>query len=118
MKRIHLISLLLGWILVLMLIAVYFFLPSTSKKFSSSLVFKEYSLVELGSYNGTDSAKPILLAYKGKVYDVSGGKKYYDVSGRYHYLAGRDSTRELDLVGGKIIEVKYPVVGKLATDAK
>lgn len=69
--------------------------------------------VDLSQYDGTDLTKPIYIGLNGYVYDVSAGKDYYKVDGTYHYLAGKDSSQELNLIGGDIIQKKYPIVGKL-----
>jgi len=74
---------------------------------------KTFTLDQLKKYNGNDDNLPVYLAYQGLVYDVSAGRKFYKKGGSYHYLAGKDSTTELNLVGGDIIKRKYPVIGKL-----
>ena len=58
----------------------------------------------LKKYNGTDPDLPIYLVLDGNVYDVTGGP--------YHYLAGKDSSFELHMVGGDIIKRKYPIIGR------
>jgi predicted heme/steroid binding protein len=68
---------------------------------------------ELSQFNGTNPNLPIYLALNGNVYDVTAGKEFYQTGGSYHYLAGRDSSTELNLIGGGIIKRKYPVIGKL-----
>lgn len=68
---------------------------------------------ELKKYDGTDLRVPIYLALDGFVYDVSKGVEFYKVGGPYHYLAGKDSSFELHIVGADVIRRKYPVIGKL-----
>jgi len=68
---------------------------------------------ELSTYDGSDPAKPIYLAMNGLVYDVTTGRKFYEPGGSYHWLAGKDSSTDLNLIGGDIIKKKYPVIGKL-----
>ncbi len=68
----------------------------------------------LTQFDGTDPTKPIYLGLDGLVYDVTTGKEYYDLRGRYHFLAGKDSSDLLHIAGASIIKVKYPVIGKLA----
>ncbi len=63
-------------------------------------------------FDGTDDKKPIYIALNGLVYDVSAGREFYNLQGPYHYLAGKDSSTELNLVGGSIITKKYPVIGR------
>jgi len=67
---------------------------------------------ELKKYNGTDPKLPIYLALDGNVYDVTKGKEFYIIGGPYHYLAGKDSSFELHIVGGDIIKRKYSIIGK------
>lgn len=74
---------------------------------------KIYSVTDLQPFNGTDSNKPIYIGLNGLVYDVSSGHDYYQTGGPYHDLVGRDSSKELNLIGGTIIMRKYPVVGVL-----
>lgn len=72
-----------------------------------------FSVADLGQFDGTDSAKPIYIGLNGYVYDVSAGREFYQAGGTYHFLAGKDSSAELNLIGGDIIAKKYPIVGKL-----
>ena len=69
---------------------------------------------ELKAYDGTKPGQPIYIGFEGLVYNVTAGKKYYQAGGSYHFLAGKDSTADLRIVGGDIIKKKYPVVAKLA----
>ncbi|MCA9375054.1 hypothetical protein KC622_01845 [Candidatus Dojkabacteria bacterium] len=68
---------------------------------------------ELSAYDGSNPDNPIYIGYQGKVYDVTAGKDYYQLGGSYHYLAGKDSTKDLNLFGGDIIKREYPVFGLL-----
>ncbi len=48
------------------------------------------------------------------VYDVTpGAKDYYEEGKAYHYLVGKDSSKQLAIFGGDIIKSKYKAVGKL-----
>lgn len=68
---------------------------------------------QLSQYDGVQN-ESTYLAYKCLIYDVTDGKdKYYGEGKGYHYLVGRDSTQQLNIFGGDIIEEKYPVVGIL-----
>lgn len=67
---------------------------------------------QLAKYNGVKPDMPIYLALDGWVYDVTPGKEYYQVNGSYHDLAGKDSSRELHIAGGGIIQKKYKIIGK------
>lgn len=70
-----------------------------------------FSEAELAAFDGSDPNKPIYLAMNGFVYDVSAGRQFYEPNGVYHFLAGRDSSKELNMIGGDIIARKYPVIG-------
>ncbi|KAF2723480.1 cytochrome b5 [Polychaeton citri CBS 116435] len=48
---------------------------------------------QLLPYDGTDPAKPIYLAIKGTVFDVSASPKFYGPGGHYHHFVGRDASR-------------------------
>ena len=74
------------------------------KTYGSKLPFKKsggtsehdffvFTKEDLSHYDGTDASLPILIAIKGRVYDVSEGKDYYGPKGGYHFFAGRDGTR-------------------------
>lgn len=95
---------------------------------------------QLRAYDGSDPNKPLLMAIKGQIYDVSRGRMFYGPGGPYAMFAGRDATRALalmsfdanDLTGetdglseaemevlqdweAKFME-KYPKVGELVGD--
>lgn len=69
---------------------------------------------DLAQFNGSDPSKPIYIGLNGYVYDVSDGRNFYDSNGPYHYLAGKDSSSELNLIGGDIIARKYKVIARLS----
>lgn len=48
---------------------------------------------ELAAYNGSDRAKPILLALNRTIYDVSASPRVYGVGGMYSSLAAKDASR-------------------------
>lgn len=74
---------------------------------------KVLTLDYIKEFDGTDNAKPIYMGMNGLVYDVSAGREFYKLDGPYHYLAGKDSSTELNMIGGSIIKRKYPVIGRL-----
>jgi predicted heme/steroid binding protein len=47
---------------------------------------------ELIEMNGEDG-KPLYLAIRGRIYDVSEGRKFYGKGRSYHHFIGRDATR-------------------------
>jgi membrane-associated progesterone receptor component len=94
---------------------------------------------QLSQYNGTDPSKPIYVAVKGRIFDVTNGKSFYGPGGAYALFAGKDASRalakmskndedvspSLDGLSEKEIgvlddwekkfEAKYPVVGRVAS---
>ncbi|MFZ2152754.1 MAG: cytochrome b5-like heme/steroid binding domain-containing protein [Microgenomates group bacterium] len=74
---------------------------------------KPMTLSELSKHDGSDPKLPIYLAYEGNVYDVTSGKKFYEKGAVYNFLAGKDSTTDLNIAGGAIIRRKYPIVARL-----
>lgn len=117
--------------LVFSLLQTPFFLRSISK------TTMEFTLQQLKQYDGTDSSKPIYVAIKGRVFDVSTGNTFYGPGGAYALFAGKDASRALakmsknedDVVSNidglsdkeievladweKKFEAKYPVVGRV-----
>ena len=57
-------------------------------------VFRTFTPRTLLPNNGTND-KPVYLAVKGKVYDVTAGRNFYGPGGPYENFAGRDATRGL-----------------------
>jgi len=50
---------------------------------------------ELSQFDGTDVSKPIYVAIKGIVFDVSGKREVYGPGGSYHVFAGKDGSKGL-----------------------
>ena len=65
---------------------------------------RDYTLAELGRYDGRDAGAPVLLAVRGRVYDVIRGRAFYGPGGPYAAFAGRDCTRALALMSTDTIE--------------
>ncbi|EEF38734.1 membrane steroid-binding protein 2 [Ricinus communis] len=53
---------------------------------------------ELRAYDGSDPSKPLLMAIKGQIYDVSSSRMFYGPGGPYAKFAGRDASRALALL--------------------
>lgn len=53
---------------------------------------------ELKAYDGSDPKKPLLMAIKGQIYDVSRGRMFYGPGGPYSMFSGHDATRALALM--------------------
>jgi len=56
---------------------------------------RDYTLAELGDYDGSNPDKPLLLAIRAQVYDVGRGRDFYGPGGPYGMFAGKDCTRAL-----------------------
>ena len=85
---------------------------STTKIIEPEKELPMFTLKDLKTYDGTDLSKPVYIGYEGYVYDVSSGRAdFYNPGKDYHYLAGKDSTIELNIAGGSIIKRKYKIVG-------
>ncbi|KAJ7296096.1 hypothetical protein O6H91_02G105200 [Diphasiastrum complanatum] len=50
---------------------------------------------KLRQYDGSDATKPLLMAIRGRVYDVSGSRDFYGAGGPYAIFAGKDAGRAL-----------------------
>ncbi|KAG0453318.1 hypothetical protein HPP92_025982 [Vanilla planifolia] len=50
---------------------------------------------ELSAYDGSDPKKPLLMAIKGQIYDVSQSRLFYGPGGPYALFAGKDASRAL-----------------------
>ncbi|GFP82200.1 membrane steroid-binding protein 2 [Phtheirospermum japonicum] len=55
----------------------------------------EISDEELKEYDGSDPKKPLLMAIKGQIYDVSQSRMFYGPGGPYALFAGKDASRAL-----------------------
>ncbi|XP_058186776.1 membrane steroid-binding protein 2-like [Rhododendron vialii] len=53
---------------------------------------------QLRAYDGSDPEKPLLMAIKGQIYDVSRSRMFYGPGGPYALFAGRDASRALALM--------------------
>ena len=56
---------------------------------------RDYTLAELSEFDGSDPRKPLLIAIRGHVYDVTRGRDFYGPGGPYGMFAGKDCTRAL-----------------------
>ncbi|KAL9233938.1 hypothetical protein vseg_008870 [Gypsophila vaccaria] len=55
----------------------------------------ELTLEQLKQYDGSDPSKPIYVAIKGQIFDVTTGLSFYGPGGPYSMFAGKDASRAL-----------------------
>jgi len=53
------------------------------------------SLAQLAAYDGKDASKPIYVAIKGKVFDVTAKREMYGPGAGYNIFAGKDASKGL-----------------------
>jgi membrane-associated progesterone receptor component len=70
----------------------------------------ELTAAQLRAYDGSDPSKPIYLAIRGKVYDVTSGRSFYGPGGSYAMFAGREAARAL----GKMSKEEADISGDLS----
>ncbi|GJJ79074.1 membrane-associated progesterone receptor component [Entomortierella parvispora] len=63
---------------------------------------RTFTLEELSKFDGSDAEKPIYVAIKGIVFDVSAKKAMYGPEGGYRCFAGRDASKALGLSSLKV----------------
>lgn len=88
-------------VLVVVYVAYTTFFSSSSAATAGKLpaqpppvVFKTFTPRTLLPFNGTEG-KPVYLAVRGRVFDVSAGRNFYGPGGPYANFAGRDASRGL-----------------------
>lgn len=74
---------------------------------------KKFKLADLAEFNGS-AGKPIYVAYKGKVYDLSESDLWADGDHQGMHEAGADLTEEIESAPHDPDELfNFPVVGEL-----
>jgi predicted heme/steroid binding protein len=77
---------------------------------------RRFTKKELARYNGNDGASA-LIAYEGKVYDVSRSFLWQDGRHQVLHTAGADLTSRLDEAPhGADLLARFPVIGMLDED--
>ncbi|KAJ4774422.1 hypothetical protein LUZ62_058679 [Rhynchospora pubera] len=71
------------------------FVPEESEPLPPPVQLGEISEEELKAYDGSDPKKPLLMAIKGQIYDVTQSRMFYGPGGPYALFAGRDASRAL-----------------------
>ncbi|KAK7741849.1 Dihydrodipicolinate synthase [Cytospora paraplurivora] len=68
--------------------------PPVLPKEPPATVFRTFTPRTLLPYNG-EEGRPVYLAVRGRVFDVSSGRNFYGPGGPYENFAGRDASRGL-----------------------
>lgn len=77
---------------------------------------KLFTLKQLKEFDGK-SGKPAYLAFKGKVYDVSGSPMWTGGKHQGRHFAGTDSTEEItNAPHAEEVLTKFPVIGELTEE--
>ncbi|OMP09040.1 hypothetical protein COLO4_05869 [Corchorus olitorius] len=66
---------------------------------------------ELRAYDGSDPKKPLLIAIRGQIYDVSSSKMFYGRGGPYAMFAGKDASRALGMLSFKPQDINGNIEG-------
>ncbi|KAG8686986.1 hypothetical protein FRC11_008014 [Ceratobasidium sp. 423] len=56
-----------------------------------------YTLAQLSAYDGQDPSRPVYVAIKGTVFDVTAKRDVYGPGGSYSVFAGKDGSKGLGL---------------------
>jgi predicted heme/steroid binding protein len=74
---------------------------------------KKFTKKQLAEYNGKNG-KPVYVAYKGKVYDLSGSDLWSDGDHQGLHEPGADMTKDIEDAPHDPDELdKFPIVGEL-----
>ncbi|XP_014519430.1 membrane steroid-binding protein 2 [Vigna radiata var. radiata] len=66
---------------------------------------------ELRAYDGSDPNKPLLMAIRGQIFDVSTGRNFYGPGGPYAMFAGKECSRALALLSFKPEDINGDLEG-------
>lgn len=89
------------------LVNKYFDSPTTS----TPVQVGDMTEQELRGYDGSDPNKPLLMAIKAQIYDVSSSRNFYGPGGPYAMFAGRDASRALALLSFKPQDINGNIQG-------
>ncbi|KAM0200395.1 hypothetical protein ACHAPA_004877 [Fusarium lateritium] len=68
--------------------------PPSLPRDTPSTVFRTYTPKTLLPFNGEEN-RPVFLAVRGRIFDVTPGRNFYGPGGPYSNFAGRDASRGL-----------------------
>ncbi|CAL9207145.1 unnamed protein product [Musa hybrid cultivar] len=66
---------------------------------------------ELRAYDGSDPKKPLLMAIKGQIYDVTQSRMFYGPGGPYALFAGKDASRALAKMSFEPVDLTGDISG-------
>ncbi|XP_047336726.1 membrane steroid-binding protein 1 [Impatiens glandulifera] len=66
---------------------------------------------ELKAYDGSDPKKPLLMAIKAQIYDVSQSRMFYGPGGPYALFAGKDASRALAKMSFEVEDLTGDISG-------
>lgn len=72
---------------------------------------RPFTAAELQAYDGRALSKPLLLALKGRVLDVTSGSEYYGPEGPYKLMAGRDASYAFAMMSLKAEDAHADLAG-------
>ncbi|PRP73412.1 progesterone binding protein [Planoprotostelium fungivorum] len=78
----------------------------------------KFTLEELAQFNGSDASKPIYVAIKGTVFDVSSKPEMYGPGKSYNVFAGKDGSRGLGKSSTKPEDAIADTTGMTASELK
>ncbi|KAB2631632.1 membrane steroid-binding protein 2-like [Pyrus ussuriensis x Pyrus communis] len=77
------------------------YLNSTGAAKGSSVQMGDMTEEQLREYGGSNPNKPLLVAIRARIYDVSSSRNFYGPGGPYAMFAGREVSRALALLSFK-----------------
>lgn len=83
-----------GYFIITTLRAIFFPSKQAPRGYQPATV-GDITLEELSKCTGEDPFRPILMAVRGKVYDVTEARNFYGPGSSYNVYAGRESARAL-----------------------
>jgi predicted heme/steroid binding protein len=79
------------------------------------MTLRQFTSLQLRRYNG-EGRTPAYIAYRGKVYDVTGSRRWRDGLHEGLHWAGFDLTEYLaNAPHGEEVFERYPVVGEMVS---
>jgi membrane-associated progesterone receptor component len=76
------------------------------------IVLRDFTIQQLREFDGNNE-KPIYVALRGEVYDVSSAHELYGPGQGYHLFAGRDSSRAMAKLSFEETDLANPDISKL-----